>query len=185
MIIYDFVIILGKQTDVKSLQVFTYLDVTDSDYLHLHIQEPPKKYNITGYLIEVIRERSNISTRLTVQILKSDEIVNGELVFPYPTWNEFGFFYFNVSVLSDVCEENMCLKSSTPKIFMGQRKSSLVIGIVGASVIIFALFYAMFFWNRQKGNKGKFSFAILDLIYLLISPEVFIFLCFILKGPGI
>lgn len=138
---------------VQSLEVFTYLDVTDTDYLYLYIQLAPPNYNITSYLVEVIRERSNISTRLTVQILNGRDAMNGQLFFPYPTWNEFGYFFFNVSPLSTMCQENMCLKSSTPKIFMGRRKSSLVIGIVGASVIIFALFYSMFFWNRQKNAK--------------------------------
>ncbi|KAB0793682.1 hypothetical protein PPYR_13302 [Photinus pyralis] len=143
----------GEQADLRNLDIFSYLDVTDSDYLHLYIQLVPKRYNVTSYLIEVIRERSNISTRLTVQIISAKDAINGQLVFPYPTWNEFGYFYFNVSPLSEICDENKCLKSSTPKIFMGRRKSSLVIGIVGASVIIFALFYAMFFMNRQKNNK--------------------------------
>ncbi|KAF5269645.1 hypothetical protein FQR65_LT05984 [Abscondita terminalis] len=138
---------------VQSLEIFTYLDVTDTDYLYLYIQLAPPQYNITSYLVEVIRERSNISTRLTVQILNARDAINGQLFFPYPTWNEFGYFFFNVSPLSTMCEENVCLKSPTPKIFMGRRKSSLVIGIVGASVIIFALFYAMFFWNRQKNIK--------------------------------
>ncbi|KAF5293389.1 hypothetical protein FQA39_LY02874 [Lamprigera yunnana] len=140
-------------THVQTLEIFSYLDVTDTDYLYLYIQLAPSIYNVTSYLVEVIRERSNISTRLTVQILNARDAVNGQLFFPYPTWNEFGYFFFNVSPLSTMCKENMCLKSSTPKIFMGRRKSSLVIGIVGASVIIFALFYAMFFWNRQKNTK--------------------------------
>lgn len=143
----------NTMTNISSLQIFSYLDVTDSEYLHLYIQTASPKYNISGYLVEVIRERSNISTRLTVQILNVKEAINGQLTFLYPTWNEFGYFYFNVSPINDVCKENECLKTSTPKIFMGRKKSSLVIGIVGASVILFALFYAMFFWNRKKNNQ--------------------------------
>lgn len=147
-------------TKIKSLEIFSYVDVTDSDYLKLHIQTAAPKYNVTHYLVEVIRERNDTVTRLTVQVLDAKEAINGELTYVYSMWNEFGSIYFTVSPINSICKENECLKSATPKYLVGRKKSSLVIGMVGASVIIFALFYGLIFWNKKERLLGKSTFFV-------------------------
>lgn len=76
------------------------------------------------YKAEVYRESANGAILLDVRMLDLDED-QPELTFEYITYNEEGYYFFKVSVISDECAEDVCLKSVTPKIHI--RKWLIII----------------------------------------------------------
>lgn len=71
------------------------------------------------YKAEVYRESQNGAVLLDVRMLDLED--QPELTFEYITYNEEGYYFFKVSVISDECPEDVCLKSVTPRIHIRKR----------------------------------------------------------------
>lgn len=77
---------------------------------------------MSDYKIEVWRERDGKITKMDVRFVNVASAVDGELHYEYNTWQEWGNYFFTVSVVNDVCPEDkdLCNKTVTPKIVLGK-----------------------------------------------------------------
>lgn len=107
---------------LKTREVFTYVDYTNPTDIHLNIQPLSSEFNVSDYKVEVWRERDKKTSLMDVRFLDIADAVNGDLFFHYNTWQEWGDYYFVVSFVNDVCPEDLCEKTVTPKIGLGKLK---------------------------------------------------------------
>ncbi|KAG5898708.1 hypothetical protein JTB14_030656 [Gonioctena quinquepunctata] len=149
----------------KKRSIFSYVDFTNTQKIVLKIQPLPAHYAVTHYKVEVFREREDKSTLLDVRLIPAR--LESVLDFEYNTYNEEGYYCFAVSVISEECPEDTCLKSFTPKLHISRKGTPLVIGIVGASFFIpfvLFIFYVRHYRNRSKGVPDNIEEKIL-IIY--------------------
>lgn len=76
----------------------------------------PRWYNVSHYKIEVFREKDKKIILLDVRLLPYSR--RSILSFDYLTYNEEGYYYFAISVISDRCSEDACMKTITSKVFI-------------------------------------------------------------------
>lgn len=172
--VFEVVFLVGV-IPIEQRELFLYVERTNLPFLRLRLQPLPSSYNVTNYKIQVLRRRHQDLTYLDLRFISPANTVNDEIIFDFNTWNEWGYYYFMVSFISADCPEDRCAYSVSPEIYIGnnqatavlnnflccfyfvsERKASrLVIGIVGASLIIPILFFAICVWNRQCNVQGK------------------------------
>jgi hypothetical protein len=118
------------------LPLFPYIDLTDTSCLVLKAQKLTPA-NITYYKVEAYKEKNGNTNLQDLQLFTFED----EIFYELYTYNDEGNYYFVISVLSNSCSDNLCLKISTPKVYIGRKSTRVVIGIVGASFILpFVLF---------------------------------------------
>lgn len=103
---------------VSKRLIFSYIDFTHSYEISLKIQTLPRSYNVTHYKVEVFREKDKKIILLDVRLLTSFR--KSILSFDYLTYNEEGYYYFAISVISDKCSEDACMKTITSKVFISK-----------------------------------------------------------------
>lgn len=87
-------------------------------------------FNVKEYKVEVWRERDAKVTKMDVGFVNIASAVKGELIYYYNTWQEWGNYYFTISFIHDICnedDENVCSKTVTPKISLGMYGKTCII----------------------------------------------------------
>ncbi|KAJ8944433.1 hypothetical protein NQ318_002130 [Aromia moschata] len=158
----------GDTVPITKRLIFSYIDFTSSYEIILNIQTLPKSYNVTRYKVEVFRERDKKTLLLDVRLLSSYR--KSALKFEYLTYNEEGHYYFAISVISEKCPEDACMKTLTSKIYISRKGTPLVIGIVGASFIIPFVLFIFHMWNRRFKHQGGLPETV-EKILILFKPS--------------
>ncbi|XP_066145197.1 uncharacterized protein [Euwallacea fornicatus] len=138
----------ANTTSLSKKSIFCNVDVSSNYEIVLKIQRLPAFYNIAYYKVEVFRDGDNSNSLLDVRMLKSED--KPELSFEYITYNEEGYYFFKVGVVSKVCPEDECFKTVSPKVYIRRKYPPLVIGIVGASFLIPFVLFILHMWTRRS-----------------------------------
>lgn len=98
------------------------MDYTNPSNIVLKIQPLNPSLNVTDYKVEVWRERDRKTIKMDVGFIDVASAAEGELTYSYNTWQEWGDYYFVVSVVNDICPEDtdVCIKTVTPKVVIGE-----------------------------------------------------------------
>lgn len=100
------------------LPLFPYIDLTDTSCLVLKAQKLTPA-NITYYKVEAYKEKNGNTNLQDLQLFTYEDEISYELY----TYNDEGNYYFVISVLSNSCSDNLCLKISTPKVYIGNKRA--------------------------------------------------------------
>lgn len=103
---------------LETREVFTYVDYSNLNNVILKIQP---LQNVTDYKIEIWRERDGKIMKMDMGFVSTGSAVDGELIYSYNTWQEWGNYFFTVSFVNDICPEdtNICVKTTTPTLTLG------------------------------------------------------------------
>uniref|UniRef100_A0AAR5PCC8 SEFIR domain-containing protein n=1 Tax=Dendroctonus ponderosae TaxID=77166 RepID=A0AAR5PCC8_DENPD len=160
----------GNDTPLQNRAIFCSVDISSNYDIYLNIQALPLMYNVTYYKVEVFKIKGGSNILLDVRMLKAG--LEPELSFEFITYNDEGYYFFQISAVNDICPEDACLKSISATIYIRRRYPPLVIGIVGASFLIPCILFMFHMWNRRNQPVDKNEEA-QSTIYLVYSqtPE--------------
>lgn len=106
----------GNDTPLQNRAIFCSVDISSNYDIYLIIQPLPQWYNVFYYKVEVFKIKDGSNILLDVRMLKTG--LDSELSFEYITYNDEGYYFFQISAVNDICPEDSCLKSISATIYI-------------------------------------------------------------------
>ncbi|XP_021922250.1 uncharacterized protein LOC110831030 isoform X3 [Zootermopsis nevadensis] len=156
---------IGRFTRIQDWIPFLYVDVSELPLMTAKWQHAPPwidalKYNVAVYSNNELRENETYEGPFPMA---------SELHYLFYPNSVPGTYHFELAIISNSCDSNICHISRSPDIVVGvhnTEKKTLVVGIVGCVILIPLLLLISHMWRRQcRSPNGSIKLPAVLIVY--------------------